>query len=112
MKRWDWKRLRELYSTRLVERADVLAVEEVVVGELEDEVDEQAAPDHHVVEHRPVRRVQRDLGAIQWTFRILSANLGQVLGQLHLLYFIYSAGTQDSVQASKLQVSDDHRHNN
>ena len=53
--------MRESYTTRLVERADVLAVEEVVVGELEDEVDEQAAPDHHVVEHRPVRRVQRDL---------------------------------------------------
>ena len=51
-----------MHTTRLVERADVLAVEEVVVGELEDEIDEEAAPDHDVVEHRPVRRVQRDLG--------------------------------------------------
>ena len=49
-------------TTRLVERADVLAVEEVVVGELEEEVDEEAAPDHDVVEDRPVGRVQRDLG--------------------------------------------------
>ena len=90
--------MRESYTTRLVERADVLAVEEVVVGELEDEVDEQAAPDHHVVEHRPVRRVQRDLGAIQWTFRIFWDNFTYSTSSTHLL--CWDAGFSPGFQAS------------
>ena len=51
----------KISESNLVESADVLSVQEVVVAELEHEVDEKAAPDHNVVEDRPVSSVERDL---------------------------------------------------
>ena len=48
-------------SSHHLQRPDVAPVEDVVVGELEDEVDGDGAPDGHVVEGRPVVGVQGDL---------------------------------------------------
>ena len=82
-------KLKKWFLSYRCQWADVAAPEDVVVEELQSEVDEEAAPDRDVVEHRPVGGVKGNLTkgttVLFWSRVLLTRIMSMISMEIQIL---------------------------